>query len=72
MYLELLPGASFFVFRTEAGAKRKRLVAKRKGPWEGERQEACFPHPALLCAQIFIARETYGYEAGTPSQAHIE
>ena len=40
-----------------------------KGPWEGYRRQAkrrlarCLL-PAFLCAQIFIERETFGYEAG--------
>ena len=40
-------------------------MTKRKGPWEGEKREARFLLPALLCAQSFIERETYGYEAGS-------
>ena len=38
---------------------------KRKGLWEGEKREARFLLPAFLCAQSFIEKETYEYEAGS-------
>ena len=44
-----------------ASAKREWLVAKRKRQWEAENL-ARFLLPAFLCAQIFIARHTSGYE----------
>ena len=52
-------GASFFAGRGE------RLVLNHKGSWEGYRRQggARFLLPAFLCAQIFIGRETCGYEA---------
>ena len=40
-------------------------MTKRKGPWEGEKREAPFLLPTFLCAQSFVERETYGYEAGS-------
>ena len=60
-----------FVFYTKAIAKREScesLVTKRKGPREGQKWEARwrlarFLFPAFLCAQIFMERETSGYEA---------
>ena len=52
-------GASFFAGRGE------RLVLNHKGSWEGYRRQggARFLLPAFLCAQIFIGKETCGYEA---------
>ena len=46
-----------FVFRTEASAKCKWLVTKRKGPWEGETRLIRSLLPAFLQAQVFIERE---------------
>ena len=40
-------------------------MTKCKGLWEGEKRETRFLLLASLCAQSFIGRETYGYEAGS-------
>ena len=64
-------GALFFAWFCiqEASAKREWLVTKRKWPWGGYRREAklVFLLPALLCAQIFIEKETSGYKAASGS-----
>ena len=50
------PQALRFSYRGEC----EWLMTKREGPWKGVLL------PAFLCAQMFIERETSGYEAGTP------
>ena len=53
--------ASSWQCERETRVTREWLVAKRKRQWEAENL-ARFLLPAFLCAQIFIARHTSGYE----------
>lgn len=54
-------GASFFAQLAWNTRDSKRVLTKRKGPEKSER--ARFLLPFFLCAQIFVERETSGYEA---------